>query len=61
MATRPDPAARLLSHALVSIAVGYLIADTWGAVPGLAAAVVAAVAHEELDAPLAQLLADGGL
>jgi uncharacterized membrane protein len=61
MANRPDFATRLVSHALVSVGVGYLIADTWGTVPGLVAAMVAAVAHEELDAPLAQLLANGGL
>lgn len=61
MSQRPDPATRLLSHVLVAGFVGVVIGRQSGTLGGLLAAAAAAVAPEELDAPVAQALTDLGL
>jgi hypothetical protein len=61
MPQRPDPATRLLSHVLVAGVAGFVIGRRSGTIGGVLAAAAAAVAHEELDAPVAQALTDLGL
>ncbi len=58
---RPDPAARLLSHALVGVAAGLIVGQRSG--PGAAAlsALIAIAAHQQLDAPMADIVAELGI
>lgn len=58
---RPDPVARWVSHALVGAAAGLLVAQKSGPIGGMVSALIAIAAHEELDAPMADLLTDLGL
>ena len=61
MANRqPDAEARLASHVLVGAAAGALVGRKAGLGAFLAVAMVTALAHEGLDAPLASLLSDFG-
>ncbi|HTW06974.1 MAG TPA: hypothetical protein VME46_05675 [Acidimicrobiales bacterium] len=53
----PSPADRLVSHVLVGLAVGLLVASKTGIVGFLLAGLLAAAAHALLDAPLARLIA----
>lgn len=55
---QPDQNVRLVSHALVGLGVGYLVAKEKGLAGFLVGAVLSTVAHEALDAPVAQLLSD---
>jgi hypothetical protein len=58
---QPDQSARLISHALVGLGVGYLGAKEKGFAGFIVGVVVGTAAHEVLDAPVAQLLADFGV
>jgi hypothetical protein len=58
---RPDPAARLLSHMIVGATAGAIVGKRTGPGGALLSALVAVVAHEQLDAPVADILADLGL
>ena len=58
---KPDPAARWISHAIVGMTVGYVIGKQTGPVGFWIAAIVSALAHEELDAPVAQALSQFGV
>jgi hypothetical protein len=58
---QPDPTARLLAHALVGLGVGFIVGQMSGPVPAVLSALVAIAAHEELDAPLADMLTEIGL
>lgn len=59
-AKQPDFEARLLSHILVGGAIALLTAKAFGR-NSIAAGLVAAAAHEALDAPVADLLSDQGV
>jgi hypothetical protein len=58
---KPSPQTRLLSHVLVGLSAGALISQKTGANTFPIAAVLAAFAHEALDAPVAQALSDLGV
>lgn len=58
---RPDPVTRWVSHVLVGAAAGLLVGQRSGPIGGVISALVAIAAHEELDAPVAGVLADLGL
>lgn len=58
---RPSPQTRLLAHVLVGLFAGAAISRKTGTDTFPVAAVLAALAHEALDAPLAQGLADLGV
>jgi hypothetical protein len=57
---QPDQNARLLSHALVGIAVGYLIGKEKGLPGFITGLIVSTVVHEAIDAPVAQIFSDFG-
>jgi hypothetical protein len=57
---QPDPATRLLSHAIVGLLTGAAVGQKRGVGGFVLIAVLGAAAHEALDAPLAQLLTDLG-
>jgi hypothetical protein len=57
---QPDPAARWLSHAIVGLGIGYIVGKQTGSVGFVVTAAASIVAHEYLDAPVAQLLSDAG-
>lgn len=57
---QPDQDARLLSHALVALGVGYLVAKEKGLAGFIVGAMLGTAAHAALDAPVAQLLSDLG-
>lgn len=58
---RPDPETRLVSHLLVGCIAGAATGKRSGFGGFLAAALLAAFAHEALDAPVAQILTDVGM
>jgi hypothetical protein len=55
---KPDGADRVVSHAAVSVGVGLLGLKLAGPLGFVAGAVLGLLAHEALDAPLAQAVAD---
>jgi len=58
---QPDAVARWFSHLLVGAVAVYLFGRKSGAGGRFLVACVSAFAHEELDAPVAQVFADLGL
>lgn len=58
---QPDPETRFVSHLLVGCAAGAATGKRSGFGWFVAAALVAALAHEALDAPVAQVLTDLGM
>jgi hypothetical protein len=56
---RPDPFARLVSHAIVG-ALAAFVFKKFGGGPALMAAMLSIAAHETLDAPVAQTLTELG-
>jgi len=58
---QPDQPARFLSHVVVGLTVGTLVAMKAGIGAVLATACLTATAHEALDAPLAGALSDLGM
>jgi hypothetical protein len=57
----PDLLARVVATALISTVTGTIIGKLLGRNAGFAAFVLAAAAHEALDAPLARTLSDLGV
>lgn len=57
---RPDPGTRLTAHLLVGGATAVVVGRKTGGLGGLLAGAAAVIAHEELDAPIADLLAELG-
>ena len=57
----PDPAAKFVGHATVALGVGALVTKSAGPVPGVVAALIAVVAHELLDAPVASFVSELGI
>jgi hypothetical protein len=57
----PDLLARVVATALISTVAGVLIGKLLGRNAGFAAFVLAATAHEMLDAPLARTLSELGV
>jgi hypothetical protein len=57
---RPDPQTRLASHLLVGLVVGSIAGKDSGSGAFVITAVLSALAHEALDAPIAQLLTELG-
>jgi hypothetical protein len=57
---RPDPVTRLFSHALVGAVVGLVVGQKSGPMGGAASALIAIAVHEELDAPVADVLTELG-
>ena len=55
---RPSETDRLLSHVIVALIVGFVGNQIKGAPGAIAGAVLGVIAHEELDAPVAQMIAD---
>ena len=58
---KPSPQTRLLSHVLVGLAAGAVISRETAANTFPIAAVLSALAHEALDAPVAQALSNLGM
>jgi len=58
---QPDQSARWVSHVVVGLTVGTLVARKAGIGAILATACLTAAAHEALDAPLAGALSDLGM
>jgi hypothetical protein len=56
----PDPLARLLAHAVVGIGVGYLLSKRAGGLSVFLGSAITIIAHEKLDAPLAQIFSENG-
>jgi hypothetical protein len=57
---RPTPQTRFASHLLVGAAAGSLAGKESGPVAFVVTAIISALAHEALDAPVAQILTDLG-
>jgi Na+/H+ antiporter NhaA len=57
---QPDPQTRFASHLLVGLAVGSVAGKKSGLFAFAFAAIASVLAHEVLDAPVAQLLTDLG-
>jgi len=57
---RPDGEARLVSHLVVGCAAGALLGKRSGLAGFLVVALLTAMAHEALDAPVAQVLSEFG-
>lgn len=57
---KPTPETRLMSHLLVGLGAGSIISRKVGANAFLIGAILTALAHEALDAPVAQILTDLG-
>jgi hypothetical protein len=56
---KPTQADRLISHTLVGLAVAFIASQIISGAPGAIIGFVAGViAHDELDAPVAQVIAD---
>ena len=59
---QPDDLAKLLGHAIVGVGVGLVTAKlVKAAAPAIVLAIIAVVAHAELDAPVSRKLSDLGL
>jgi hypothetical protein len=58
---QPDPVARFLSHAIVGAAAGWVVGQKSGPGTAILAALAAVAAHEEFDAPLADVLTELGI
>jgi hypothetical protein len=58
---QPDPAARLISHLIVGLALGALFGKKQGPLAFCVAAIVGIYAHEQLDAPVAGVLSEFGI
>jgi len=61
MSRKPTPQTRVLSHLLVAAAVAVVVRKKAGIGGAIVSAIVATLAHEEFDAPVAQALTEAGL
>jgi uncharacterized membrane protein YeaQ/YmgE (transglycosylase-associated protein family) len=59
-ASHPDPETRWLSHLIVGCAVGAVAGKHSGTAGFITTAIIGALVHEALDAPIATLLTDIG-
>jgi hypothetical protein len=57
----PDPAARWLSHVVVGVSLGALFGKKQGPLAFWLAAIVGVYVHEQLDAPVADVLSEFGI
>lgn len=55
---QPSDADRIMGHLIVAAVVAFIGSRIKGVPGAIAGAVIGVVAHEELDAPLAQLIAE---
>jgi hypothetical protein len=57
---RPSNADRILGHIIVAAVVAFVGSKVKGVPGAITGAVIGVIAHEELDAPLAQVIAELG-
>jgi hypothetical protein len=55
---QPNPVIRLAANALVSLLVAWIVAKVFGKRAGLGAAIIGVIAHEMLNKPVANALAE---
>lgn len=58
---KPDPAARWTSHLVVGLAVGAAVGKKTNVAGSIVFALAAVIAHEALDAPVAEFLSELGV
>jgi hypothetical protein len=59
--TRPTKGTRIVAHTLVGAAAAFLALKAFGKNTTVVSALLAIVAHEALDAPVARTLAENGI